>query len=431
MALIDVVKWDGTPNVFAYKFPEENLTTFTQLIVNESQEAVLFRKGKILQKFGAGKHTLSTENIPLLENLYGIPFGGKNPFTAEVWFVNKIMSLDVKWGTPSPIQLRDPEYKVMLPVRAHGQFGVQIADAESFLVKLVGTLPVFDKESLTGCFRGMLLTAVSTAIARKVVESKIGVLEIAAHLQPLSDLMKDEMSEEFGQYGVNLLNFFISSISVVEEDGAVKHLKNLLSKKAEMDVLGYTYQQERSFDVLGNAAQNEGMAGSVMGAGMGIGMGFGVGGAVGGMMQGVGQNIKEDKKDDDMVCPHCRAKISGPARFCPSCGKSTESPEVEKKIIRCDKCNNEIAADSKFCPFCGDLYNPCLGCGEDNDAQAVVCKKCGKPMPVCCSKCTAKVSGDVKFCPNCGEQIQKVCSNCGKLIKNGFKFCAECGIKIE
>ena len=89
MAIIDLVKWnpESSVNVYAWRFPETNLSTYTQLIVHESQEAVLFSKGQVVGKFGPGKHTLSTENLPILRSLFGLPFGGKNPFTAEVWFV--------------------------------------------------------------------------------------------------------------------------------------------------------------------------------------------------------------------------------------------------------------------------------------------------------------------------------------------------------
>lgn len=95
MAIIDSISWQPPDNnALAYRYPEENLSTFTQLIVNESQEAVLFSKGQILGKFGPGKHTLSTENLPLLRNLFGIPFGGKNPFQSVVVFVNKSIPPD-------------------------------------------------------------------------------------------------------------------------------------------------------------------------------------------------------------------------------------------------------------------------------------------------------------------------------------------------
>src|ERR1700709_2446625 len=100
MAIIDFVNWspDSNYNFFAYRFPEANLSTYTQLVVQESQEAVLFSKGQIIGKFGPGKHTLNTENLPLLRTLYGLPFGGKNPFMAEVWFVNKIEHYNLPWS---------------------------------------------------------------------------------------------------------------------------------------------------------------------------------------------------------------------------------------------------------------------------------------------------------------------------------------------
>lgn len=290
MALIDVVIWDGDPDIYAWKFPEDNLSTKTQLVVNESQEAVLFSKGKLVGKFSAGKHTLDTENLPLLRELYGIPFGGTNPFTAQVWFVNKTISLDVKWGTPTPIQLRDPEFKIMVPVRAFGQFGIQIADAEKFLVKLVGTLPSFDKETLRDYFKGILLRQAADAISEKIVKDKINVLEISTELNEISQFLKGSMAVEFGEFGLDIISFNVNSISVPDDDPSVKKLQDILAKKLEMETLGFTYQQERSYDVMQDAANNEGSAGGVMGAGMGLGMGVNMGNMMGGMMGGMMNN---------------------------------------------------------------------------------------------------------------------------------------------
>jgi len=111
MAFIDLVRWSPQEDVtvYAHKYPEDNLSTYTQLIVQESQEALLFSKGQLLQKFGPGKHTLSTENIPILRNLFGLPFGGKNPFTAEVWFVNKIQAYNIEWSISS-MNIHDVDY---------------------------------------------------------------------------------------------------------------------------------------------------------------------------------------------------------------------------------------------------------------------------------------------------------------------------------
>ena len=149
MSAIDLVKWNGSPSLLAWKFPSEELSTWTQLIVNESQDAYVVRGGVYEGPFGAGRHTLSTENLPLLRSLIGIPFGGSSPFSAEVWYVNRVTNLDVRWGTPDPIQLLDPRYGIMVPVRAFGQYGIRIVDSKKFLLKLVGTLPGFDADTLS------------------------------------------------------------------------------------------------------------------------------------------------------------------------------------------------------------------------------------------------------------------------------------------
>ena len=115
MAIVEVVKYNGPPDVFAWKYPSEELGTWTQLIVNEAQEALLFKGGQALDLFTSGRHTLMTANIPLLRAFVNLPFGGRSPFTAEVWFVNRVTTLDVKWGTATPIQLQDPKYGVFCP----------------------------------------------------------------------------------------------------------------------------------------------------------------------------------------------------------------------------------------------------------------------------------------------------------------------------
>ena len=284
MALIDFVNWDASPDQYAYKFPHDNLSTKTQLVVAESQEAVLFSKGQMVGKFGPGKHTLKTENLPILRSLYGLPFGGKNPFTAQVWFVNKAIALDVKWGTPTPIQLRDPEFKIMVPVRGFGQFGLQIDDAEKFLVKLVGTMDSFERETMSNYFKGILLRNVTDAIAEKITKDKIPVLEIATELDEISEFLENKMADEFGEFGVKIVSFNVTSINVPEDDPSVKKLQEVLAKKMEMETLGFTYQQERSFDAMETAAGNEGQAGSMMGAGLGLGVGVGMGNTFSGMM---------------------------------------------------------------------------------------------------------------------------------------------------
>ena len=435
MAIAGVIKYNGSPDVFAWKYPNEELGTWSQIIVNESQEAVLFKGGQALDLFPAGRYALSTGNIPLLRSLINLPFGGNSPFTAEVWYVNKVHSLDVKWGTPSPIQLRDPEYGVMISVRAFGQFGIQISDSRKFLMKLVGTLSSFGKSDLQTYFRGLYLMKVKDAIASYLVNRKICVLEINAYLNELSKYLKGRMEHEFSSYGIGLINFYVNDISVPEDDPAAKTLKDALAKRAEMQIIGYNYVQERSFDTLEGAATNPGGGQSgLMGAGIGLGMGVGMGGAFGQQMGGLTQNINisETKK-----CPKCGADVDKNVRFCGRCGADTFEAERQsaahaRDFVKCSKCGAEFSKTSKFCPSCGDPYRPCGHCGADLPEGAAACPECGKAVPQPCPKCGALVkTPGVKFCPECGTPFFSTCPKCGARIEGGYRFCPECGAKID
>ena len=205
MAVIDVVKWDASPTLLA---------TWTQLVVNETQEAFVVHAGVYDGPFGAGRHTLSTENLPLVRKLLGIPFGGASPFSAEVWFVNRGLNLNVKWGTSDPIQLEDPKYGLMIPVRSFGQYWVQVEDSKKFLLKLVGTLKGFDTATLNTYFASIFTSRIKTVIASEIIEQKISILEISSHLDRLSAALRQSLESDLEEYGLALTNFNVSSINV-------------------------------------------------------------------------------------------------------------------------------------------------------------------------------------------------------------------------
>jgi len=374
--IIDLVKWDA-PNyaddIYAWRFPENELSTWTQLIVSESQEAVLLLGGQMDGPFTAGRHTLTTQNIPIISKLVGIPFNGKSPFTAEVWFVNKAIPLDVKWGTTDPIQLQDPKYGIMLPVRAFGQLGVQIDHTKKFLMKLVGVMHVFDREKLVSYFRGVILTRVKDMIGKMISQQGISILEISAHLNDISERLKEQLSVELSDFGLRLISFYVNSINTPEDDPAVEKLKASLAKRAEMNILGFNYQQERTFDTLQTAAGNEG-GGSVMNSAMGLGMGVGIGVPMG---QAVG-HLASQINPNLIACPKCGHKISSNDTFCGNCGFLVQEPAQE--LVACSKCAAKAPKSAKFCPSCGN------------------------PMQIKCSGCQEELVPNAKFCPNCGLQ---------------------------
>lgn len=429
MAIVEVIKYNGNPDVFAWKYPSEELGTWTQLIVNESQEAILFKGGKALDVFQSGRHTLDTANIPILNKIINLPFGGRSPFTAEVWFINKANSLDIKWGTASPIQLQDPKYSVFVPVRAFGQFGIRIENSKQFLVKLVGTLPVFDKVSILKYFRGLYLTKVKDAISSYLIHKQISIMEINAYIDELSAYLQEKMQPVLEEYGIKLVNFYVNDISVPEDDTAVKKLKDALAKKAEMNIIGYNYQQERSFDTLEGAANNPGSSGDIMGAGLGLGMGMAMGGAVGGQFGGIAKTL-DTGAEDTKSCPSCGAAMPAGKRFCSECGCDTE--QRAKDTVKCSNCGFEYKSTVKFCPECGDKYNPCPKCGADLPSGAVKCEICGYEAPTPCPYCGAALPGkNTRFCPECGKSLIKTCPACNTTLTGSPKFCPECGKKLE
>lgn len=408
MALIDVVKYEGGPNIFAWKFPNSELSTKTQLIVNETQEAILFKGGQALDVFGAGRHTLETKNIPILSKLVNLPFGGQSPFTAEVWFVNKIHSLDIKWGTPTPISLFDPFLMVDVKVKSFGQFGIRIENSKMFLEKLVGTLPLFTQENIKAYFKGEYLRKCTSIISSYFSQKNIGILQVNTYLDDLSDYIKNYMKDFMSEYGITLLNFSVNSISADENDSSYKVVKEAMAGAAKTrwtetakadteayttrqvgtakaDVMGYeqkqagyTYQQKRSFDVMESAASNEGsgMSNDFMTMGMGLAMGNKMGAVVGTQMGNMAM-VMDVTGDIPKTCEKCGATLNANQKFCSNCGADTQSSNQAK----CVSCGASIDVNSKFCP------------------------ECGSSQIKTCPNCNVEIKGNPKFCPECGNKL--------------------------
>lgn len=379
MAIVEVVKWEARADQLAWKYPSTELGSWTQLVVSETQEAWLLLEGRPIGPYKAGRHTLDLPNYPGLTGIVKAVAGGRTPFTAEVWFINKAINLSVKWGTSTPIQIQDPRFKIMLPVRAHGQLGLQVEDSGKFLLKLVGTLPSFGVDEFTNYFRGVIVTKAKDTIAKLLArknndagqKDEISVLDLAAKLEDISNGLRESLNHDLEIFGLSMINFYVNSIDAPEDDPAVKRLKEALAKRAEMDILNYNYQQERSFDALEAAAGNTGSTGSVLGAGIGLGMGVGMGPAMGASMGQAAQQMNITK----ILCSACRTPNSADAAFCCSCGVSMRPPAVN--MVTCPKCAKQTHADA-------------------------FCSHCGSPTVNKCTKCTTVIPAGAKFCPGCG-----------------------------
>ena len=380
MKVFDIIKYLGDNDTFVWKFPGEDFNTLSQLIVSESQEALFFKDGKALDLFTAGRYTLHTQNIPLIRRLVNLPFNGESPFNCQVYFINKVVSMDILWGTNSPIPVQDAKYPIILPVRANGQFGVRVSDSKKLIVKMVGTIDKFDQTTLKRYFKGILLTNIKDYIANEFVKNQVSFLEIHSHLKDISKGIHNSIAHEFLNYGIELVNFNVNEITPPEDDPSYIKLKKALADKAVMDIKGYNYQQERAFNVLDKAAANEGSASNIMGAGMGLGMGMNMGGVFGTTMSGAMSNISPNMQNQS-------------SSVCPSCGEA-------------------IPEDSKFCLKCGAKI-------EEKHNDFIRCQKCGVNVP------------NGKFCLECGAKLEDVCSKCGATLVPNAKFCLECGNKIE
>lgn len=373
MSIINVIQWNGPPSVMAWRYPNGEIMAGSQLVVREHQQAVMMKEGRMLGPFPPGRHTLSTKNLPVLKTLIGMATGGDSPFTAEVWYVNKTVDLNVRWGTSTPIQVKDPEYGIMIPVGGYGMLGVTVADAKKFLLKIAGALPTYDRDTVESHFRAILLSSIKTHIAKALLERKLSILDIAAHIRELSDDLQGLFKSEFAGYGLGVEAFRIESITTREDDPAVVRLREALARRAEMKILGTDFAQTESFEVMKRAASNEGGAvGPFVGAGLGLGMGASVGGQIGSLAG----HLNAQPTPSVAKCAHCGGMNVSGARFCTSCGKDPSG-------VASARC----------------------GCGATVPVGSKFCAECGAPAAVTCPKCGTVADADDKFCAGCGAPV--------------------------
>lgn len=314
--IAEIIKYEGDNSTFIWKHPCEDFNSLTQLIVHESQEAIFFMNGQALDLFGPGRYTLETENIPKIGKLLNRTTGDKTPFHCEVYFINKAEQMAIKWGTDSKVQYVDPTYGFPISIGASGEMSLRAEDSRKLLVKLVGTENYLGQQQLIGFFRAFLMTRVKTYIAQVIKANAINIFEIDENLTAFSENIHKLLIPDFADYGIALERFFVTNIVKPDGDRQYEKFKELhfrqyadiaeatLRQKTDLIYAqteaqkvvidsqaqatkraqeGYTYAQERGFDVATKVAQNEAV-GQFTNMGVGLGTMAGVGGAVGGVV---------------------------------------------------------------------------------------------------------------------------------------------------
>lgn len=382
---------EGDNSTFIWKHPSEDFNCFTQLIVHESQEAIFFMNGQALDLFGPGRYTLETQNIPIIGKLLNRVTGDQSPFHCEVYFINKTEQMGIKWGTDSKVQYIDPTYGFPISIGASGEMSLRAEDSRKLLLKLVGTENFLGQQKLTMLFRSFLMTRVKTYIAQVMKANAINIFEIDENLTLFSEAIKALLVPDFADYGVSLEQFFVTNIVKPDGDRQYETFKELHFRqyadiaeaklRQQTDIIhaqteaqktviasqamatkraqeGYTYQQERGFDVAEKVAQNEAV-GEFTNMGVGFGTMAGVGGAVGGLVGGMMNDTMQAAMNPQSqpqtpsspasggFCENCGAKLAPGTAFCEECGTPVASGNT------CKQCGYQFERPGKFCPKCG------------------------------------------------------------------------------
>ncbi len=290
--IFDIVEIpDMRPDDMVRRFPPQGSGDFrlgSQVIVRESQAAVFYRDGKALDTFSAGRHTISTNNIPILINLLGPLFSGKSPFKAEVYFVNMREFLEMTFGTPHPITMRDKELG-MVRLRAFGNYRIQVSDPQMFVNKIVGTQGLYETEDIQNFLRSMLVSSLTDLLG----SAKLSIFDLPAMYEELGAGLRAKLNDRFQELGLNLKQVVLQSVSPTEDT------EKAIDERASMGAIGNldAYLKFKAARAMGDAAQNQG-GGAGTGAGMGVGLGAGIG-----MGAGMAQMLTQAMQGTQQTAP--------------------------------------------------------------------------------------------------------------------------------
>lgn len=370
LIFLEIIEWfDETGKELVHRIPEKGsgeIKFGAQLIVRESQAGVLFYKGKAVDAFGPGRHTLITGNIPVLTKILAIPWGMNSPLRAEVYMANLKIFPNLKWGTRDPVAFKDSELG-LIRLRAHGVFNIQIIQPVLFINTLVGTMGMFTTQEISEYLKRVIVSRFNDYLG----ENLDSILNLPGQYDELSEGLQSRLKKDFTRFGLGLKELYITSITPPPEVQKAIDDKSRMGVFDDLDKL----VKMKAAMAMEKASESTGEAG----AGLGMGMGF--------MM---------------------------PAMFAESLkpGQGAARTTVQD-TVKCPDCGNSISRDSKFCPLCGHqqvIFSQCTNCGKNLPPNARFCPKCGhpaneKPVPKKCPKCSTENMPEASFCNQCGEKL--------------------------
>ena len=490
--LASIIKYEGDNETLVWKHPIEDFNFGSQLIVHESQEAIFFRDGQALDLFGAGRYTLQTQQLPLLEKIYKLPTDTEGTFHSEVYFVNLATQMGVKWGTDSKVRLFDPASGLHIELGASGEFNIRVTDSRKLLLKVVGTTGGLGQEQLLGIgngkgfFRSMVMTQVKSYLAQTIKENAINILEIDEHLMALSTALRERINAALDEYGLTMPEFYVSRIVTPDDDPNFRRMKEQYAEQyllvrqekirkaeaeaaadrkaveaqtaARMKIIGAQGEAEalkiqKQAEAEAYRMQAEAEAAEMRMKGYtyqqetsrqvgleamknGLGGGANAAGALGDLA-GLGVSLGAMGSVIGMTKDALNPMTQDAAQMGAAVGAAVAGG------WDCPVCGHKNIT-TNFCPDCGGKKPEaktgwdCAQCGTKN-IQSKFCPNCGAKKPEessgwTCPDCGTK---DIlsRFCPNCGarkpeEKRGWICPDCGTkdIMTN---FCPNCGRKKD